>query len=404
MKRFNKNIILFVFAMAFIALGIFGNCFAQIRGGSLEMIGALMCLDSDGVKEAKAKIEDVSNSGLKYHDTLMDIDSIKNNLLGTRVVMKPDTIVVKSDSGSLCEPVNRLEDSDIAETVSRIKALQELSEANGAHFLYCMAPMKEQYEQLPCNVDNYARDNCERFLYRMRTSEIPTIVFSDFYEETATGEDLFYYTDHHWTARSGFVAYSSLCRELSSRYGFAYNEQYTDLTNYTITVYPDWSLGSKGKKTGTYFTWHGADDFELITPKFSTNLTEDHRVKEEGPFKETILFMQHMEKNYYHEIAYMTYSGGDFRLQIIENRQNLTGAKILIIRDSFACVVTPFLALQTAELHVCDIRDNDYLSGHPANLRKYIQENKPDYVIVLYSGVESVRNAHGKYDFFPASQ
>ncbi len=399
--RFNKNSILFAFAAIFIVLGVWGGCFTQIKWDTLDIIGALMHFDRDGVEEALNDIEDVSNKELRYHDLMMDIDSVKNNLLLTRIVIKDDTTVVKADSGSLCAPVNRLEDAEIEEIVSRIKKLEDYSERNGAHFLYCVAPKKEQYEQLPCNVDNYAWDNHDRFLRVLRESEIPTVDFSECLEKSE--DALFFSTDHHWTTQSGFVAYSSLCRELSSRYGFEFNEQYTCLENFDVSTYSDLFLGSKGKKTGTYFSWQGADDFTLITPKFSTNMTEEHDVKREGSFEETVLFMQHLKKDYYHDNTYVTYSGGDFHQQIIENKQNLTGTKILIIRDSFACVVTPFLALQAAELYICDIRDYDYLSGFPVNLETYIQDIKPEYVIVLYSGVDSDQNAHGKFNFLPTT-
>jgi hypothetical protein len=38
--------------------------------------------------------------------------------------------------------------------------------------------------------------------------------------------------------------------------------------------------------------------------------------------------------------------------------------------------------------------------GEKLDLEDYIREIRPDYVIVLYSGVSSVEEAHGSYDFF----
>ena len=58
----------------------------------------------------------------------------------------------------------------------------------------------------------------------------------------------------------------------------------------------------------------------------------------------------------------------------------------------------PFLSLQTKELSVCDMREADYVEGIRIDLKDYITKTKPDYVIVLYSGVGSVKEA-GKYDF-----
>ena len=163
----------------------------------------------------------------------------------------------------------------------------------------------------------------------------------------------------------------------------------------------NWFLGSKGKKVGTYFTWNGADDFDLITPKFETSFTEERPFKNQtrtGTFQETVLYMDNMYKDYYRINTYATYSGGDFRLQIMKNNLNPNEKKVLLIRDSFACVVSPFLALQTSELHVCDVRDYDYYVGKKLNMKDYIKQIKPDYVLVLYTGIGG--SFDSRFDFF----
>ena len=405
MKKFNVNCILFIFVIAFIIAGIWGNCFTRLKWGTIDMLAGFKHFNAGAVMDAKETIDRVSSEELSYHDTMMEIDSFRNNLLGTRVVKKDDTTVVKALSDSLCAPTGLLSDSEISEVVTQIKKLQIISEENGAQFLYCAAPKKELYEQLPSNVENHLPENFSRLLEELTEAEIPALNLTKVLDENhlTTGEDIFYYTDHHWKAYPGFLASGAICRELSSRYGFTYNEKFTDLQNYTVSQYKRWFLGSKGKKVGQYFSWHGIDDFDLITPNFETDMIEEQPIKEEiktGTFEETVLFMENMEKDYYHKSPYSTYSGGDFRLQIMKNNQNPDGKKILLVRDSFACVVAPFLALQTSELHICDMRDYSYYIGDKMNLEDYIQEIKPDYVLVLYTGISSVRNAHGKYDFF----
>lgn len=405
MKKFNTNSILFIFAMAFIVTGLCGKCFSSLKQGTIDMLVAVKHANLAGVIKAKDNIDDVSSKELSYHDMLMDIDSVGKNLLGTRVVKKDDTTIVKSDSGNLFVLVERLDDDEIDEVVSRIQALNDVSEKNGARFLYCAAPRKELYaQQLPSNVGSLFPENYYRLLAGLRASGIPAVDFSEVFKEDNVAEtDIHYNTDHHWKTYSGFLASAAICRELSSRYGFAYNGQYTDLQNYTVTVYPNWFLGSRGKKVGRFFTWCGPDDFELITPNFETNMTEEQPYKKkirEGTFEETVLYMKNMEKNYYHTTPYSTYSGGDFRLQIMRNNLNPGGKRILLVRDSYACVVAPFLALQTSELHICDMRDYVYSTGDKLNLEEYISKFRPDYVIVLFSGVNSVKEARGKYDFF----
>ena len=391
--------------MLFVLIGMGNRHYIRsIRNNVSRMRVALVHGDFEGIQKAKGNVDKVSSGKLSYHNLMMDIDSLKNNLLGTRIINKDTKQIIKANSGSLCEPCNRVSDVAIDEIVSRIQTLKDVSEKNGVRFLYCVAPSKELYEQLPSNVTDYAKDNYDRFLARLEASGIPTVIFAGILEEKAiAGPQAFYYTDHHWRGISGFWASVAICKELSSRYHFEYQEQYLDLSNYNVNWYPNWFLGARGKRVGRFFTWRGAEDFELITPIFETNMTEEQPFKHElreGKFEETVLFMNNMKKDYYDLSPYETYSGGNFRLQIMKNNLNPAGKKIVLVRDSFACVVAPFLALQTSELHVCDIRDFEHYVGDKLNLDEYMQRIKPDYLIVLYHDVVDLKEAHGEYDFF----
>lgn len=403
MKKFNKNSLLFAFAIVFVIVGIRGNCFEQLKCSTIDMLVGLRYGNIYSIFDFKAEIDDISNKELSYHDIMMDINSVKENLLGTRVIEKDDTTVVKSDSGSLIEPVKKLSKNEIQDVVERIDRLKTVSENNGANFLYCAAPKKELYENAPENIDNYFKENYELFLSELTSANIPTVNFAETINENKSSFQTFYNTDHHWTTKTGFAANNALLQEIHNRYKFEYNKELSDLSNYNVDNYEKWFLGSTGKKAGTFFSWNGTDNFNLITPKFETNLTEEQPFKNQtrtGDFRDTVLFMENMKKDYYKTNTYATYSGGDFRLQIIKNNLNANGKKVLLIRDSFACVVAPFLALQTSELHVCDVRDYEYYVGDKLNIDEYIKEIKPDYVIVLYTGVSRIEESHGRYDFF----
>ena len=404
MNRFNKNILVFVFFVIFVISGVLGDCFEHLKWKTINLAVEIKHGNISSFFDYKYYVDDISNKELSYHDDLIDVNSIKDNLLGTRVVKKDDDTVVKADSGSLIGEKDKVSDNDIGIIVENISKLKNVSESNGAKFLYCAAPAKEFYETNPENVVNYFKYNYLKFLSEIKNSQIPYLDFTTYFKNNGISDsELFYYTDHHWKTYSGFVATKSLCEKLENMYGFSYNKDFTDISQYNTKTYPDWFLGSKGKKVGTFFTWHGADDFDLITPKFKTNMTEEQPVKNEqrnGEFNDTVLYMNNMEKGYYNINTYATYSGGDFRLQIMRNNLNPNGKKILMIRDSFACVVAPFLALQTSELHVCDIRDYEYYVGDKLNAEEYIKQIKPDYVIVLYSSVSNVDHSDGRYDFF----
>lgn len=401
MKNLNKNSLLFVFVVIFIIVGIWGECFNSLKYYTKEMVYGLLHGNISSFFDYKYYVDDISNKGLSYHDTMMDINSIKNNLLGTRVVEKDDIVVVKSDAGSLANPTTKLKDNKLEEVAIKIEGLKTVAEKNGANFIYCIAPTKELYEVLPENIENDCANNHNIFVSKLNSHGVPTLDLSVSLKENGVKDsDIFYYTDHHWTATSGFTATKAILDELNKRYKFNYTESLIDINNYNTKIYPDWFLGSKGKKVGTFFTWNGADDFELITPKFETNLTEMQPFKNQvrsGSFEETVLYKNNLKKDYYKINTYATYSGGDFRLQIVKNNLNQNGKKVLLIRDSFACVVSPFLSLQTSELHICDVRNGDYYVGDKLNIETYIQEINPDYVIILYSGVST---DPAKYEFY----
>lgn len=398
MKKFNKNSLLFVFFLIFVIAGIAGTCFWEIGTETVGLAIDLYHRDPHSITEYKEQVDSISSKSLNYHNILLDINGLKNNLLGTQIIYKNDTTVVKSASGSLTVPAPKVEQADIVRTVTEINRLYQVCLENDAKFLYFCAPTKQLTEKLPDNVDNYAAENYKNFLAEMDNHKIPYLRF-----EKNTAEPCFYNSDHHWTARTGFEATTVLCETLHTQYGFTYNQNYTNIDNYNITLYENYFLGSYGKKVGTYFSGCGADDFELITPKFDTQFTETQPQKNQvrtGAFEDTVLYMDNMKKDYYNANPYAVYSGGDFRLQVIKNEQNPDGAKVLIVRDSFACAVTPFLALHTGELHICDTRNYSYYSGQKINIESYIQEIQPDYVIVLYTDVLSFEAASGRFDFF----
>ncbi len=358
MKKWNKNIILFILVAAFIVLG-FGSALIQYTLKTVKDVAlGIVHFSPTQIDTSLSLFESRSKSAVSYHDDLLTVNSIKDNVLGTRVSTKDG--VAKAYSGKLVSEAKKVSTEKMNDTIDTIADLQRVAEENGAGFLYCLAPAKIYYETAPENVQNYERENITEFYSLLKQNNIPCISFADSFENCAIPTDqLFFDTDHHWKPRTGFEAYRIIYLELNKRYGFAYRDEYLDINNYHVETYRNWFLGSQGKKVGLYFTSLGADDFDLITPTFETHLTEEQPFKEEkrsGSFDETVLFLENLGKDYYHKGNYATYCGGDFRLQIIKNQDNPNGKKILLIRNSFACAVAPFLSLQTSELHICDVR------------------------------------------------
>ena len=77
----------------------------------------------------------------------------------------------------------------------------------------------------------------------------------------------------------------------------------------------------------------------------------------------------------------------------IYNEENPEGQRILLLRDSYACALTPFLALDCGELITIDLR---YFHD---DLLTYVDWLDPDLVMVMYTagsvGLEEL------FTFFP---
>lgn len=259
MKRINKNCIVFGFAVLFVAFGLSSREYfhSVLAGVKNFVIGKSIAEEMNTTVESSSK-------KLRYHDFLMDLNSNKENLLGTRVIIKDNQMIVKSDAGNLIYDTETISDDEIDDIVTRIDKVKDAATANGAEFLYCAASRKELYESAPENADNYFSENYTAFLMKMEEEGIPYLDYSEpFRRNHLDKNDLFFHTDTHWRPLVGFSATGSLCEVLHNRYGFDYYEEYNDINHYSVKTYPNWFLGNLGKKTGRYFSWYGADDFDL---------------------------------------------------------------------------------------------------------------------------------------------
>lgn len=385
-----KNIFVFILSVVIILSGLFSkplkdelkNDLAEFKintstNGAFDAFGSLT--DST---------EDTVISNLSYHDWAVDLYSSFIRLWGTRVVVKDDITVVRADNGYLGSMRSKASDDSLNNYADNVKALYDTVASSGAKFLYVMAPMKGYGFSYPPNVTDYTASNCDRFANMITGRGIPFLnLIETASNENISDEEMFFVTDHHWRPSWGLWA----SERIADRLNIQYDKALLDLDNYNIKTYENWFLGSQGKKVGTYFTPYGADNFEVITPKFETSLTEYQPYKNsvrKGDFAETVLYLDNIgAKDYYTLNPYATYSGGDFREQIITNHKNPSGKKIVIIRDSYACALVPFLSLVMGETYVVDIRENSGYVGEKLKMSEYIEKIKPDYVMVFYSGL-----------------
>lgn len=394
MKKINKN--LFVFIIVFLIVGT-GYL-------SRDYVGTMINSAKTFVTDTKVKgpmeafstfTSSVDNNSVEYlsnHSKFMDINSLYNNVINTRVVKKDDETVVKMDNGYLSGEVKSIPNSSIKQYVKNIKELQ-----NKTHtpIVYVMAPEKGYNGGIPSNAQNYIKSNCDRFINELKRNSLDYLDLRDAMNKQKISEKMaFFNTDHHWKPSTGLWATEEICKKLNMNYDFTYSKKLIDISNYNIKKYNNYFLGSYGKKVGTYFTKYGLDDFELITPKFDTELVVNNPVKKQkksGKFEDTIINSKSLSyDDVYDSWVYSTYSYGDNALQIIDNKKSDKNAKtILVVRDSFAGVVTPYLSLECKQLHILDLRESVICTNRVKSVSDYANKIKPDYIIILYKTVKT---------------
>lgn len=283
--------------------------------------------------------------------------------------------VVKLDNGYLLTTHPRETDEALQIKADLLAALDSFLDQKGIPMLFAVSPYTcGKYDPcLPAGVTDYGNDNIDRFLDMV---DMHGTEYMDFREEIYCDGldhyDMMYRTDHHWTTQAGFYAYTKLLAWIQAHTQTVIDGKVADLSNYTLTTYHNWHLGSRGQRTGKYFA--GMDDFVLITPDFETSISAGDV---SGTFTEMLIDDEQLQKR--DATSRYTYdyvlgrSNGNYVNLMAPN-----DTRVLVVTDSFGKAVNPYLILSFREVRtIIDLHSYE-LS------RAYIEDYKPDVVILLY--------------------
>ena len=178
------------------------------------------------------------------------------------------------------------------------------------------------------------------------------------------GEEIFYRTDHHWTTLGAYYGYAALMEALGRGEEVlgpeAAKERDLPVSNgFQGTLY---------SQSGIH--WLEPDSIEFWVEDRGLSVTSWRN----GAPEETGLY----DNDYLGEKdKYSAFLGGNQPLCVIRNGEG-TG-KLLLIRDSYADSLAPFLARHFEEVHLLDLR---YYRGAAS---AYAAENGIGQIVVLQS-------------------
>lgn len=383
-----------------LAAGLLGLAAANLgEGGQVRaMLAGLPEGKWAKVQAVLADSEKAVSGDLDSGHNFIQLYGLFQRLTGRRVLndMDPSLTVVKLSNGQL-QFVDLTEEGPLdvsgnsANTIRLRDALAELD----IPLLYAQAPQKVGGGRalMPYGVEEYGNYYADTFLEQITAAGVDAL---DLRPAFGTGERFsayFFNTDHHWKPEGAFLAWQQIARRLGEM-GWDIDETYTDSDSFEKITYEDYFLGSQGKRTGTLYG--GVDDIDLWKPRFETDFTyvaPAAEVDRSGPFEKSLLFPERVaERDYFNGNPYTLYAGGDYLYSHITNHSNPDGPRVLLIRESFACALTPFLALGCSELSTVDLR---YFDG---DLMKLAEQESPDLVLIMYGA--STTRLPAMFSFF----
>lgn len=177
-------------------------------------------------------------------------------------------------------------------------------------------------------------------------------------------EGIYFRTDHHWTQYGAYLAYEELMNSFSM--------EPVDNTDFTVHK-------TSGFYGSFYSRFRGSftepEEFILYEQK-KTDLTVEFIG--EMRTEKSVLFKDNLTL---HD-KYKTYLDGNYPLVRIVNENQSNDKKILVLKDSFANAMAPYLSESFSEVHYLDLR------YYNLSLEDYMLKENFDEVILLY-GLDS---------------
>lgn len=179
-------------------------------------------------------------------------------------------------------------------------------------------------------------------------------------------EEIFYRTDHHWTTLGAYYAYEAYAKQMGWKPH--------SMSDYTVKTVSDSFLGSY--HTRGQFSLTKPDVLQVFLPK--QPVATSVYVADTGTAMKSLYDESYLNK----KDKYSYFLGGVHALMTLtsdipEGEEDLD--KLLVIKDSYAHSVLPFLAQHVKELHVVDMR---YYNG---SISQYRRDNGISHTLMLFN-------------------
>ncbi|OCN00129.1 hypothetical protein A7X67_17720 [Clostridium sp. W14A] len=241
------------------------------------------------------------------------------------------------------------------------EALAQFAEKSSLRLTILPVPSgsQEQSENLPYSAPNHDQHQELEELEQTVGGKAKVVdLFSSL--SLKTGRDYYFKTDHHWNTEGAYVGY----RALAAAMGF----DSLPKSAFIFQAVPQPFYGTLYSKAVN--TWQKPDTLVLPYTKEKSAVTQVTGKKTHLG----IYWDQYLNS----KDKYSVYLGGNPSVTVVKNPE-AKGGKLLLIKDSFANSMIPYLSQNFSEIHMIDLR------YYNLDIYKYIQQNGIDQAAAIYS-------------------
>lgn len=301
-----------------------------------------------------------------------------------------DIIYLKNGSLTYVQPKTKY--VYLEEIAGLVQEFAESLKTSGISFFYVnvgskVCPFDKQ--MYPENVE-YSNENADAFLRMLEKRGVDCLDFrKEMISHGMNWYDAYYITDHHWKTETGLWAAGVIAEKLNNEYGYSFDKRFFEQDSYCITNYDNFWAGSLGRKDA-FATIH-LEPYSLILPAYETNYTlkiPTRGIALTGSYTSTLFDLQQFEQTAsYTKSQHLSQSDAYHAIRmenhpLIHLSNNLmtnnNGKKILFLQDSYGWYCASYLASDVSGI------DTIFAPSFNGSIRRYIEDTKPDTVIMLY--------------------
>lgn len=274
--------------------------------------------------------------------------------------------IIKSKDGYLIERINPANDKELAHD---IKSLEKFKNENpNCNFYFLLAPNAGNImkDKLPKSVHMADQNKyMDEIFKEIKKIGIAPIDSREALRKNANKEQLYYRTDHHWTTGAAYLAYKQAHKTM----GLDSNIKYKKLS-----VHRNFR-GTLASKSG--FTNGRNDELQIYWPKKGQNYHDSiYNFVDVKKTTNTFYSFDNLKK----KDAYTIFGGWNHPFYTISTPTK-SPRKLLLVKDSYANCMIPFLTQDFREIVVIDPR---YYFG---DVNKIMADEGITDVLFLYNAI-----------------